>query len=236
MKYFIFTLLSLVIISKVSAQECSDTFYRMEPGSIFHLTYYDKKDRVATRQENTVANVDKSGNGLEAVIDTKLFDKKDKLITEGAFEVVCEGGSIKLDMDQMLQSMDQLKSMQGMETEIESDYIMLPSDLEVGQELPESKTTLKMKIEGSGANMMSSVVVIKDRKVIGQETVTTPAGTFDCYKITYNTEVSMKTIGMNRTTSYPGVHWFARNVGMVKSESYNQKGNLDSYMLLTKLE
>lgn len=123
-----------------------------------------------------------------------------------------------------------------METEIESDYIMLPSDLEVGQELPESKTTLKMKIEGSGANMMSSVVVIKDRKVIGQETVTTPAGTFDCYKITYNTEVSMKTIGMNRTTSYPGVHWFARNVGMVKSESYNQKGNLDSYMLLTKLE
>ncbi|MGB3587563.1 MAG: hypothetical protein WBA23_13535 [Tunicatimonas sp.] len=236
MKYFVFTLLSLAIISKASAQECNDTFYRMEPGSVFHLTYYDKKDRVATRQENTVTNVDKSGSGLEATVNTKLFDKKDKLITDGSFLVVCEGNGVKVDMNQMIQSMDQLNSMEGMDTEIETDYISLPSDMSVGQELPESTTTFKMKMGGGGASIMSSVVVIKDRKVAGQETITTPAGTFDCYKITYNTEVSIKTIGVNRTTSYPGVHWFARNVGMVKSESYNQKGNLDSYMLLTKLE
>ena len=236
MKNLVLTLLSLLFFSRVFAQECDDNFYRMEEGAVFHLTYYDKKDKVTTRQENVVNEVDQSGGTLEATIGTKLFDKKDKLITDGSFIVICEGTGVKIDMNQMLQSMDQLKSMENMETEIESDYISLPNDMSVGQELPDSKTTLTMKMGDSGSNMMSSEVMITDRKVVGQEEVTTPAGTFDCFKITYNTEVDMKVMGMNRTSSYPGVHWFARNVGMVKSESYDQKGKLDSYMLLTKLE
>ncbi|MEM8964962.1 MAG: hypothetical protein AAGE93_00980 [Bacteroidota bacterium] len=235
MKNIVLTLLSLFLLSGAFAQECEDNFYRMEQGSVFHLTYYDKKDKVETRQENVVMEVDKSGGELEATINTKLFDKKDKMITEGSFTVICEGNSVKVDMSQMMQ-MDQFESMEGMDTEVETDYIVLPSDMSVGQELPDSKTTIKLKMGDSGAGMMSNEVVMTDRKVVGQEEITTPAGTFDCFKITYTTEVNMKVMGMDRVMTYPGVHWFARNIGMVKSESYDQKGNLETYMLLTKLE
>ncbi|MEM9675828.1 MAG: hypothetical protein ACFB15_24200 [Cyclobacteriaceae bacterium] len=236
MKYFVLTLLSLTIFATAFAQECNDHFYRMEEDATFHLTSYDKKDKVVGRQENKVLEVDNSSDGMTAVIETKLYDKKDKLVTEGEFEVVCEGSRIKIDMDQMLQSMEQLKAMEGMDTEIETDFIMLPSELEVGQDLPDSKATIKMKMGSGGANMMSNDIIIKDRKVAVREELTTPAGTFDCYKITYNTDVTMKAMGMNRTSTYAGAEWFARNVGMVRSESYDGKGNLQSYTLLTKLD
>jgi len=238
MKHFVLTLFSLTLFANTFtvAQECDDHFYRMEPGSTFFLTSYDKKDKVTGRQENVVTDVDKSGEGLTATISTKLFDKKDKLITEGEFSVICEGSSVKIDMDQMLSSMEQLKSLEGMDTEIETDYIMLPADLEVGQDLPDSKATIKMKMGSGNANMMSNEVIIKDRKVEAEEEITTPAGTFTCYKITYNTDINTKVMGMNRTDVFSGAEWFARNVGMVKSESYNKKGELQSYMLLTKLE
>ncbi|MEM9829799.1 MAG: hypothetical protein AAF944_04135 [Bacteroidota bacterium] len=235
MKNIVLTLLSLFLLSGAFAQECEGNFYRMEPGSVFHFTYYDKKDKVETRQENTVTEVDKSNGELEATINTKIFDKKDKLVTEGSFVVICEGSGVKVDMSQMMR-MDQFESMEGMDAEVESDYVVLPSDMSVGQELPDSKTTIKLNMGGSGAGMMSNEVVMTDRKVVGQEEITTPAGTFDCFKISYTTKVNMKVMGMDRTMAYPGVHWFARNIGMVKSESYNQKGDLDSYMLLTKLD
>nr|WKN39287.1 hypothetical protein K4G66_11360 [Tunicatimonas sp. TK19036] len=236
MKNTVCALLSLLVYTGVFGQSCDDNFYRMEKGSTFHLTNYDKKDKVTGKQENVVMKVNESGDGLTATIHTKVFDKKDKLLTDGEFEVVCEGDRIKIDMDQMLQSMEQLKSMEGMETEIESDFITLPSDMEIGQELPDSKTTITVKMGGGNSNMMSNDVFIKNRKVAAQEEVTTPAGTFECYKITFETEVNMKVMGMNRTQTFSGANWFARNVGMVKTENYDDKGNLQSYTLLTALK
>ncbi|MEQ9441178.1 MAG: hypothetical protein RIG62_19195 [Cyclobacteriaceae bacterium] len=236
MKTVVCTLFSMMLYVGVFGQECDDHFYRMEKGSNFHLTYFDKKDKVTGKSESVVMNVKNGGEGLTATVHNKLFDKKDKLLTEGEFEVICAGDRIKIDMDQMLQSMEQLKSMENMDTEIETDYIMLPSDLEVGQVLPDSKATIRVKMGSGNANMMSNDIIIKNRKVAAQEEVTTPAGTFDCYKITYDTDVNMKVMGMNRTSTYGGAEWFARNVGMVKSESYNDKGDLQSYVLLTSLE
>lgn len=236
MKNVLCTVLGLLLYGGVFAQECDDHFYRMEKGSAFHLTYYDKKDKVTGKSESVVMNVKNGGEGLTATVHNKLFDKKDKLLNEGEFEVICAGDRIKIDMDQMLQSMEQLKSMENMDTEIETDYIMLPSNLEVGEDLPDSKATIRVKMGSGNANMMSNDIIIKNRKVAAQEEVTTPAGTFECYKITYDTDVNMKVMGMNRTSTYSGSEWFARNIGMVKSESYNDKGDLQSYVLLTSLE
>lgn len=236
MKKFLFACLGSLLWSGVWAQECDDHFYRMEEGSVFHLTNYDKKDKVTGKQENTVTRVTNADEGLTATIHTKILDRKDKLLTEGEFEVICEGDRIKIDLDQMLQSMEQIKSMENMDTEIETDYIMLPSDLEVGQELPDSQATIRVKMGSGNANMMSNDIAIKNRKVAAKEEVTTPAGTFECYKITYDTDINMKVMGMNRNSTFSGAEWFARNIGMIKSESYDKKGNLESYMLLTALE
>ena len=70
---------------------------------------------------------------------------------------------------------------------------------------------------------------IKNRKVEKKESITTPAGTFVCYKVTY--DMDMKVL-MRR--SMKTAEWLAPGVGVVKTETYNQKGELEGYTELTK--
>ena len=82
---------------------------------------------------------------------------------------------------------------------------------------------------------------IFDRKVETIEEITTMAGTFECYKITFHASVSKITpnkksskkenIGNSATIS-----WYATNIGLVKQEEYDGDGNLSSYMVLTNIK
>lgn len=75
------------------------------------------------------------------------------------------------------------------------------------------------------AGMVSMRGNLWDAKVLGKETVTVPAGTYeDCVKITY-------TIVMNSpdgNTKHVNEDWFAKGVGIVKSVEYDKKGNVSS--------
>ncbi len=79
---------------------------------------------------------------------------------------------------------------------------------------------------------MNMNVIIENRKVEAKETITTPAGTFECYKI--SSEISSKVAFVNQ--KFKSVDWFAKGVGMVRTETYDKKGKLESYALLTKFE
>ena len=76
---------------------------------------------------------------------------------------------------------------------------------------------------------MKTVVNMINRKVEKKETVTTPAGAYDCY-VVYS-ESQMETMGMNKT--FPSRLWLAEGVGMVKQESYQKDGDLMSRTELT---
>ena len=80
-------------------------------------------------------------------------------------------------------------------------------------------------------NFMTMKFDIKNRKVEKKDSITTPAGTFECYKITYN--MDMKTMFKR---SIKVTQWLASGIGLVKTETYNQKGELEGYSELTKLE
>ncbi|HLW32629.1 MAG TPA: hypothetical protein VKX40_10240, partial [Aequorivita sp.] len=92
--------------------------------------------------------------------------------------------------------------------------------------LPDANMT--MKIGMSGINMTMTIDQ-KNRKVTGKEKMTTPAGTFDCYVITYDTEVKM---GINQTTS--SKQWVSEGVGMVKQVD-SQKGKITNTTMLTAI-
>jgi hypothetical protein len=64
--------------------------------------------------------------------------------------------------------------------------------------------------------------------VLAEETLNTPAGKFDCFKISQ--KVFMKTLGKIEINS---IEWYSEDVGMVKSETYDKKGKLKTYSLLT---
>jgi hypothetical protein len=54
--------------------------------------------------------------------------------------------------------------------------------------------------------------------VQGKESITTPAGTWDCFKITYHSKVVIK-IGIGIPANADVTEWYAPGFGVVKTES-----------------
>lgn len=222
-----FLLISFWGAALYAQSDCS-LFYPFKEGVKLEYTYFDKKDKLESRAQSTIKVVKTLPNGVEAVIANQVFDKKDKEQLAGEYLVRCEGGVIKMDASSMLHPAMQ-QSFSNMEVTIEGEDLAIPQKLETGQELPDARTTIKA---GSGGiNIVNMTVNVTGRKVIGQETVTTPAGTFDCYKLTQTTDVKMM-LGK----SFTSIEYYAEGVGVVRSETYDKKGDLEGYMVLTKFE
>ncbi len=115
----------------------------------------------------------------------------------------------------------------GLEMDITGTDVELPNQLSVGQDLKDANVNVKMKM--SGMNMNIDVNTI-DRKVIGKESVTTAAGTFDCFVITAKTKSKMMMANQEMSDKL----WLSEGVGMIKQETYNKNGKLLSRMELSQ--
>ena len=220
---FLLTMLLLFAFT-VFGQNCS-TFYPLEKGTQFQITNYNKKGAVITTASHRVSTVKNSGGNTEATLTTEMKDEKGKVITEGEYTIQCNGKEVSLDVTSLL-SPDLFQQFEGMETDIKGTNVVIPNPLTEGQSLPDASMEMKIDMGGIPMNM---TVLMTDRKVLGMESVTTPAGTFDCYVIGYTSTVKM---GMNRTGS--AKQWLAKGVGLVKQEDYNKKGKLTGSAQLTE--
>ena len=142
----------------------------------------------------------------------------------------CADGVVHFTMNAMaIEGVDMSNA--AIEVNVEGDEMDIPSSFEVGQTLQDVNYRVKMTV--SGLNMMDRNFQIKNRKVEARENITTPAGTFDCFKISYTTESVGKSGGASKPlqTSI----WYANAVGTVKTENYKD-GKVNSSQLLTKVE
>jgi hypothetical protein len=182
---------------------------------------YDKKGKVSAVVLHAVKDVSSTGSTDVATMTQVLKDKNGEELTTTEYDITCTGGMVSIDFRSLSQS-KMLESMGDVDYEITGTNLDLPNDLSVGQSLPDAGVNIKMNIGGMNMNMDTDIT---DRNVIGQETVTTPAGSFDCYIITSTTTFKM---GMSKSKQ-----WIAEGVGVVKTEDYNKKGKLQSTSLLT---
>ncbi len=214
------TVLFLIIFTIGIAQECSD-FYPFEEGTSFQITSYSRKGKTAAVTDYTITETSASS----ATVKSTLKDDKGEVLSDGEFVIHCKNNGVSMDVKSLLnpQLFDQFKDFK---TDISGTDIIIPNDLSVGMALPDA--TMNMAVDMGGISMKMDVS-LTDRKVIGEESVTTPAGTFDCYIISYTSNIKM---GMNRTGT--AKQWFAKGVGMVKQEDYNKKGKITSSSELTK--
>ena len=225
MKKQILVLLAIISTSFTGfSQDCS-AFYPFEEGISFQVTNYDKKGKIVAVTDHTVKAITTSGGDATATINSLVKDKKGETITDGEYEIVCAGNEVSIDVKSLMNPtlFDQFE---GMETNITGTNVVIPNDLSVGQTLPDASMT--MDIDMGGINM-SMNVMMTDRTVDGLETITTAAGSFECYVISYTSNIKM---GMNRTGK--AKQWLAKGVGMVKQEDYNKKGKLTGTSVLTE--
>ncbi|MDH3699389.1 MAG: DUF3108 domain-containing protein [Flavobacteriaceae bacterium] len=198
-------------INVTIAQSSCSTYYPFDEGTTFQITSYNKNDKKAA----VIDYVVKESNGDSAILAYEMLDDKGKLVMNSEYGISCEEDGISIDFNS-LAAPGVLEQYKDMEVDISGTNLLLPNKLSTGQSLPDANMLMNIKMPP--VNMKMTVDIL-NRKVEGKETVTTSAGTFDCYVISYTHESKM---GMKITGN--GKEWIAEGVGMVKSESYNKKG------------
>jgi hypothetical protein len=219
-----FLLCSFVL--PASAQDC-DAYFPMKEGAVFEMTSYNDKDKEQSMTRNTISELNGEGE-FTATVKVQSFDKKGKETYNSEYGVACNGDHFKIDMRSMM-SGENMASMQGMEVDVEADELAFPSNIQVGTDLPDA--SLSVSMQSAGFSMAGMKIDITNRKVLARESMTTPAGTFDCIVVTQ--DISTKMIVSIQASSKI---WYAKNVGAVRSESYNKNGKRTGYEVLTSLK
>lgn len=220
--------LSFFSIATAVGQACSK-YYPMEEGTTFQYTNYDKKNKPDGNMDYTVTEVTNTGDDTTATMNIIFTDEKGEQYLTNDYQFTCKGDVVTIDFESLIP--DQMREQyKDMEMTIDGTDIELPNNLSVGQSLPDANVNLKISVAGA-MNMNINIDTV-NRKVEKKESLTTPAGTFDCYVIYSETKTKM--IMANHT--FPSRLWLAEGIGMVKTENYNKKGDKTGTIVLTKFE
>ncbi len=231
MKKVIFIVFSVLCSSMLMAQNDCMAFFPTTAGSALITKSYDAKDKLLNTMTYKVNKTYKNVSGSNTNIEFVLADSKGSVIDNGEINAVCNDGNFYLKMENRSLSptiMDLLAS----RTELIANFLDYPNRfIEIPfngiPEMDEAQFTIQSKEDKK--NYVS--VRVYNRKYERNEKVTTPAGTFNTIKISFDFE----TIKNKKTTVYKGIEWYAQGAGIVRSETYNNKGVLKNYSVLTTL-
>jgi hypothetical protein len=220
-------IICLLLSHAFTFAQCND-FYELSSTTEWEMESYNAKGKLTSRNHQKVKDFSKTATGFKAVVHTVMTNEKGKELSNGDLTFSCENGVLYIDMRNFIQE-EQLKAYESYEMKIEASSLEYPSSLSIGQTLKDGTIT----ISAANAPMaMKTVISITDRKVEGKESVTTPAGTFDCFKISAKVTVQ-SVVGVTMTFHLTSMDWIAPKVGTVKTESYNKNGKLNGSSLLT---
>lgn len=227
MKKLTFALVISLLAFTVKAQNCASAFFPSKEGTRMETTNYDKNGKEQSKSVTTIVSIKQSGAATIINIKAESTDSK-KTTTTSEYSAKCEGDNFSMSMKGMIPADMQKSGADGSIT-IDATDMVFPNSIAVGQKLADGSATITMNM---GAMTMSTVIKIINRTVTGKESITTPAGTFDCYKIEYEVETEM----MGMKVKSKGKQWIAKGVGVVKSENFSDKGDSMGYSLLTSMK
>jgi len=222
---FLLLCLTILVPPLTNAQSMCTSIITLKKGSLMEYSSFNKKDKFQGKQIIKVLDSKTTGGKTISTIEAIFEDKKGKETTRHTYEMTCEDDVLYVDLRNTLDP-QLYQSMGSLEIEWSGMPNSYPSNLKVGQKIPDA--SIQMKARSGGMQIMDMTIDIVDQNVEAFENVNTSAGTFKCAKIASTTNV--KAI-IRR--SFPSVVYFSSEVGAVKSESFDTKGRLTSYSLLT---
>lgn len=228
-KHLILLLILTIFCSTLLAQDPCATYFPFKEKTVLGYSYFDKKGKLTSKSVHTVDQVTSRGDGsISATIEIQNQDKKGKEVSSASYEVNCVNNSLQMNITEVM-APNMKASLENLEIDISGDTFELPANLKNGQELPDIHTEIKAGT--NGVTIITMAIDHTNRLVEGKEKVSTEAGTFDCIKISYD-------VGLNMLISknYRIISWYSENLGLVKQETYNKRGQLESKTELSGLK
>lgn len=221
-------------MSIASAQDCKKFFYLTRDAK-FEITLFDGKGNENGKQEWKIEELKNDGADCSAEVKTKFTDKKGREGAKAQGVYKCIAGTLKADIKMSLPQ-EQMQAFKNMDMKGNDTFLEYPVNLMTGQSLRDANYKMETWNKGSLVAIVSFDVI--NRKVNGKETVTTPAGTWEAYKINYNSlfKVEVGSTGRGIPMNFKITEWFVPGFGIVKSETSNNNGKLVGSSQLTSLK
>lgn len=227
----------LVIVALLACHTMQAQYFCTTQGTELHYVNYDEAGQSLSNETVTVYNVVKNASGESAQYLAKIVTNKTKNNTSYTLynwnydgnvttcqEDLMYGPYIKSDSDPAKYDS---KARQAMAEELKlkgDNSFTIKKHASAGESIPDRTYSLIF-------NMLKNEINISGAAYMGEEKVSTTAGKFDCIKISYlkRTKIVLKTETVRVT------EWYSEGIGLVKSESYNTKGEPDGKTILVKI-
>lgn len=227
----------LAIVALLAYHTMQAQYFCTTQGTELHYVNYDEAGQSLSNETVTVYNVVKNASGESAQYLAKIVTNKTKNNTSYTLynwnydgnvttcqEDLMYGPYIKSDSDPAKYDS---KARQAMAEELKlkgDNSFTIKKHASAGESIPDRTYSLIF-------NMLKNEINISGAAYMGEEKVSTTAGKFDCIKISYlkRTKIVLKTETVRVT------EWYAEGIGLVKSESYNTKGEPDGKTILVKI-
>ncbi|MDD2594943.1 MAG: hypothetical protein PHD11_03900 [Bacteroidales bacterium] len=199
-----------------------DYFFSTDPHHVSTYQNYDAAgNKIGHYDEKTVSMVGDITNG-SMTFDQHYYDKDGKpVFREGAlFKLkisIVEG-----ELSAYIESVGKALAVQDMMAK--GNVAALPLDMRAGDRLEDTKMHIQMgKTKGT--------ITLKNRKVLAIEKVTTPAGTFDSYKVSETQTIKVLVM----TSEVEIVSWFVKGLGCVRQETFDRHGKLQNWLQIVSV-
>ncbi|AQG79973.1 hypothetical protein [Spirosoma montaniterrae] len=231
MKVLIFSLLLVLgTLTTGWAQDCLG--FSMKTGMSYQMSTYNAKDKLTGVMSYRVNDVRKEGGATLVDMTVQVQDEKGKTQPPYTIRYTCKGDELLADLSGALQGMQ--TAMKDAQLKMKSNSIVYPASYSVGQKLADGQ--IEADFLTNGTTMMEMNMTMVNRQVEGKESITTPAGTFDTYKVASDMNFTNRTMGIPIRGNMRVVSYRAPNQLLdIKSETFNKNGKLMGYTLLTKV-
>ncbi|MCC6459000.1 MAG: hypothetical protein IT260_00925 [Saprospiraceae bacterium] len=235
MKSTLLALLFLCSLPLLRAQECVLLGLFKQGSAITQVSYNAKgKEQTRTVIQSKKVSTD---NG---VVRAELFGEhfvKDKRESTVNYSATCENGLMSIDINAFVSgdTKDVFKKEDWKMEVVEATNLAYPAVLSPGLALPDGAFRVKFLSTKENVDLTGTMdMTMTNRKVVGKEKITTPAGTFEAWKINFESKNYLKVLIPIRF-EFTAIEWYVPGFGPIKSEYY-RRDKLYTTGLITEIK
>lgn len=219
MKQVLLIIIQSAFFLPAYAQSC-DSLYDLKDSAVIVFKEFDRKGESEGKSVYHVSGLQHKAGNRTAQVEVQMFNRGGIRENTAIGHVKCIKGVLYWDM---LLSKPALliQDFKNWKFKSEEAWLVYPVSLHAGDSLEDGYMEMNLM---KGLKTISRIdLSVTDRRVEGIDPIRTPAGAWNCYRISYTARLRTTLLGIGIPLVYRYTEWFAPGFGLVKLQAYGKK-------------